>query len=125
MKPTALLPLAAAALAGLLALPLAAAAQAKSKAKAGKAGPTLALAVTEEGFLPDKLTVKKGQTVTLVVTRKTDATCARDLVIDDPPTRAQLPLNQPVTVAFTPNKTGELRFGCAMEKMVGGVILVE
>lgn len=90
-----------------------------------RGGATFELAVTEDGFEPGKLAVKKGTPVKLVVTRKTDATCAKELVIDDPPAKAQLPLNQPVVVAFTPKKTGELKFGCGMGKMVSGVILVE
>ena len=36
-----------------------------------------------------------------------------------------LPLDTPVTVEFTPKKTGELRYGCGMGMMVGGVLLVE
>jgi plastocyanin len=92
---------------------------------AGAASATISLAVTEDGFEPGKVTVKKGQPVTLVVTRKTETTCATEIVFDDPPQRAKLPLNQPVTLAFTPTKTGELKYGCGMQKMVGGVILVE
>jgi len=93
------------------------------KVEAG--GPTLSLSVTEDGFEPGKLTVKKGEPVKLVVTRKTDKTCAKELVIDDPPVRAELPLNEAVTVAFTPRKSGQLKYGCGMGKMVGGVIVVE
>ena len=81
--------------------------------------------VTEQGFEPSRVTVKKGQPVKLVLTRTTDKTCATDIVIDEHNVKAALPLNKPVTVGFTPNKTGELKYGCAMEKMVGGVIFVE
>ena len=38
--------------------------------------------------------------------------------------RAKLPLNQAVTVTFTPQKSGKLKYGCAMQKMIGGVITV-
>jgi plastocyanin domain-containing protein len=59
-----------------------------------------------------------------VITRKTDQTCANEIVIDDPALKKDLPLNQPVTVAFTPKKTGELTYGCAMDKMIAGKIVV-
>jgi plastocyanin domain-containing protein len=36
-----------------------------------------------------------------------------------------LPLNKAVAVSFTPTKSGELRYGCAMDKMVGGVFVIE
>lgn len=88
-------------------------------------GPSISMSVTEDGFEPAKVTVKKGQPVKLVVTRKTEKTCATEIVIDDPPVRAKLPLNEPVTVAFTPKKSGQLKYGCGMDKMVGGVIVVE
>jgi plastocyanin domain-containing protein len=82
------------------------------------------LSVTERGFEPQHITVKAHEPVTLVITRKTDRTCATELVIDDPTVHATLPLHEAVTVSFTPTKTGELRYGCAMDKMIGGVITV-
>ena len=81
--------------------------------------------VTERGFEPQRVTVKKDQPVKLVLTRTTDKTCATEIVIDEHHVKAALPLNKPVTVRFTPKKTGELKYGCAMDKMVGGVIFVE
>ena len=83
------------------------------------------MAVTDQGFEPDHVPVKKGQPVTLVITRKTDATCAKDIVIPDHGITKALPLNEAVQVTFTPGKTGELKYGCAMNQMVGGVLLVE
>jgi plastocyanin len=83
------------------------------------------MAVTDRGFEPDRVPVKKGQPVTLVITRKTDATCAKDIVIPDHGITKALPLDQPVEVTFTPEKTGELKYGCAMKQMIGGVLLVQ
>ena len=81
--------------------------------------------MTEDGFVPSPIKVKKGEALKLVVTRKTDATCATDLVLDEHSIKQPLPLNKPVEIAFTPSKTGELRYGCAMDKMVSGVLMVE
>jgi plastocyanin domain-containing protein len=91
---------------------------------APKAKP-IEMAVTEKGFEPAAVTVKKGEPVTLVITRKTDATCAKEIVIDEHKVNTKLPLNKPVTVTFTPSKSGQLKYGCAMNKMVGGVLTVE
>jgi plastocyanin domain-containing protein len=91
------------------------------KAPAG----AIQMQVTEAGFVPNRVTVKKGQPVKLVITRKTDQTCAREIVIDEYKIHTKLPLGTPVTVAFTPTKSGELKYGCAMDKMIAGVLVVE
>jgi len=85
----------------------------------------IAMSVTEAGFEPSSLTVKRGEPVRLVITRKTDATCAKDIVVDEYAVHTPLPLNKPVRVTFTPTKSGTLRYGCAMDKMVSGVITVQ
>ena len=103
-------------------------AQAGSGGEAAAAAPKdgkVAMEVTEAGFVPSRIKAKKGEPLTLVITRKTDATCAKDIVIDEHNVHTKLPLNTAVTVTFTPNKSGELKFGCAMDKMIGGVLLIE
>lgn len=85
----------------------------------------VALTVTDDGFSPQNLRVHKGQPVVLAITRKSDSTCATDIVIDEYKVNTKLPLNETVTVSFTPTKSGELKYGCAMQKMLGGVITVE
>ena len=90
------------------------------------AGPrTIAMEVTGDGFVPANLTVKSGEPLKLVVTRKTDETCATDLLIDGTDIKVALPLDKPVEVAWTPTRAGKVKFGCAMDMMVGGVLLVE
>ena len=84
----------------------------------------IALKLTEQGFEPADFTVKKGEPLKLVITRTTDVTCAKEIVVDEYAIRTELPLGKPVAVTFTPAKAGTLRYGCAMEKMVGGVITV-
>jgi plastocyanin domain-containing protein len=98
-------------------------------AKAGEPGKAPAgaiqMQVTEAGFVPNRIKVKKGQPVKLVITRKTDQTCAREIVIDEYKIHTKLPLDTAVTVAFTPDKSGELKYGCAMDKMISGVLVIE
>ena len=83
------------------------------------------ISVTENGFEPTPIKVKKGEPLKLVVTRKTDATCAQKLVLDEAKVSVDLPLNKPVEVSFTPAKTGQVKYGCAMGKMIAGVLVVE
>ena len=87
-------------------------------------GKMIQISVTEKGFEPSALTVKKGEPITLVVTRKTDKTCAKEIVIDEEGIDAKLPLNEAVKVTFTPKKSGEIKYTCGM-KMFGGVLKVE
>ena len=76
--------------------------------------------VTESGFVPDTIPGQVGKPITLVVTRKTDRTCARELVIKGQPGKTELPLDHGVEVTFTPAASGRLPFGCAMGMMVSG-----
>jgi len=93
--------------------------------EAAKGGQTVQMKVTDKGFEPATVTVKKGEPVTLVITRTTEKTCATDIVIDDYGINTKLPLNKAVTVTFTPKKAGDLQYGCAMGKMIGGVLKVQ
>ena len=84
----------------------------------------VAMQVTSEGFVPAQVKVKAGQPVKLVVTRKTEMTCAKEIVIKDFGINQPLPLNQPVEITFTPTKAGKFRYACGMD-MITGVIIVE
>ncbi len=99
-------------------------AAATTVAQAAK-GNRVELSVTEEGFGPTPVKVKKGEPVTLVITRKTDKTCAKEIMIPAYDIEKELPLNQPVEVTFTPTKSGEVKYGCGMGQMIAGVLVVE
>ena len=58
------------------------------------------------------------------VTRKTDKTCATEVVMKEHDIDVKLPLNQTVDIVFTPTRSGELRYGCAMDHMISSVIMV-
>jgi plastocyanin domain-containing protein len=100
---------------------------ARTRAPEVHAGPDnrVELTVTEHGFEPSPVHVSKGMPVTLVVTRKTDQTCATELIVPDTPVNVPLPLGTPVTITFVPPRSGVLRYGCAMQMMVSGVLVVE
>ena len=84
---------------------------------------TIEIAVTAKGFEPARVKVTKGQPLKLVVTRKTDDTCATQIVIADQNIKADLPLNKPVTLSFTPKRSGEIKYSCGMD-MITGVLEV-
>lgn len=83
----------------------------------------IAIALTEEEFVPAEVTVAKDQPVTLVVTRKTDKTCAKEFVMKSHGIHQALPLDQPVTITFTPKETGTLRYDCGMDMITGTVVV--
>jgi plastocyanin domain-containing protein len=85
---------------------------------------TIALSVTEEGFVPAGIKIKKGEAVNLVVTRRTDATCATQINIPDYRVSKDLPLNVPVAIALAPKAAGDIRYSCGMG-MLHGVLTVE
>jgi plastocyanin domain-containing protein len=91
---------------------------------AAPAARTIKMKVTEKGFVPSRIEVKKGEPLHLVVTRKTDATCATELVIKDQNLRKELPLGKAVAFDFTPDKAGEMTYVCGMG-MIRGVLVVQ
>lgn len=98
------------------------AAPAKTAAPAAR---QIALTVTEKGYEPSPVKLKKDEPVKLTLTRKTEQTCATEIVLKEYGINVPLPLNKPVEVAFTPKKSGTLKYGCAMGMMISGVFLVE
>jgi plastocyanin domain-containing protein len=86
--------------------------------------PRVEVAVTEQGFVPSRIPARAGAPLTLVVTRKTDQTCAREIMFSGVDGKTELPLGKPVEVTYTPKLSGEVKFGCAMGMMVGGVLAV-
>jgi plastocyanin domain-containing protein len=86
----------------------------------------LEVAVTEKGFEPDKLEVKKDQPVELVFTRKTDKTCIKEVILDTGAAKIQkpLPLNKPVVIKTKFTKAGDLKYACNMN-MFSGTVTVQ
>ncbi len=83
------------------------------------------MVITEKGFEPSTLKVKAGTPVTLKITRKTNATCAREITVPSQKLRVDLPLDKEMTVKLASLSKGEIKFGCAMDLMIGGVIFAE
>lgn len=79
--------------------------------------------VTSDGFVPSQVKVLKGQKTRLLITRKTDRTCATEIVVKDYGINTALPLDKTVTVELTPKGSGEIHYACAMGH-VRGVLFV-
>lgn len=81
--------------------------------------------VTENGYEPSNFKVKSGVPLVFKITRKTNATCAREFMVPSQKLKVDLPLNKEVTVKMAALNKGEVKFGCAMDMMIGGVMNVE
>lgn len=88
-----------------------------------KAPRIVKMEVTEDGFMPDKVEVKKGEHLMLKITRKTDVTCATEIVIKDKNINTKLPLNKEITVDLGVLKEGKLTYSCGMD-MISGVLTI-
>src|SRR6266508_6002151 len=84
---------------------------------------TATVEVTDKGFEPSSLKLKVSAPAKVTFVRKTDETCAKEVVIKEYNINRKLPLNEPVTVEFTPRK-GEFTFACGMD-MIKGKLIVE
>jgi plastocyanin domain-containing protein len=81
------------------------------------------IAVTEKGFVPAVVTVHAGQPLTLLVTRRTERTCATEFVLKTHGINEKLPLGQTVVIRFTPERPGTLDYACAMDMIKGKIVV--
>lgn len=84
---------------------------------------TAKVEITEQGFTPSSIKLKRGVPARITFLRKTDATCAKEVVISAYNINQKLPLNEAVVITFTPDKTGEFIFTCGMNMMRGKLIV--
>jgi plastocyanin domain-containing protein len=77
----------------------------------------------DKGFTPSSVTVKKGSPATLVFTRTSDATCAKDVVFPDLKMKKALPLNQPVEIEVPTDTSRTLAFTCGMGMFASSVVV--
>jgi plastocyanin domain-containing protein len=80
--------------------------------------------VTSSGFVPGTIQASVAVPCTLMVTRATDMTCAREFVMPMYGIDQALPLNHPVQIMFTPTQAGNIPFSCQMG-MVNGMVTVK
>lgn len=78
--------------------------------------------VTDAGFVPAIAEVPKGKPVTLVVTRRTDQTCATAMVFAVSGEKHDLPLNQAVRIALPSDHADTLDYACPMDMIKGEIV---
>ena len=84
----------------------------------------ISVTITAKGFEPSTISAKKGEKIALAFTRTAEHTCATEVIFDDlGGLEAKLPLNETVRVSFVVPKSGDVWFGCAMQRMIRGKIL--
>jgi RND family efflux transporter MFP subunit len=81
------------------------------------------IVVNELGFEPAKISLRGGIPAAVTFLRTTDKTCATEVVFPSLNIRRALPLNGPVVITFTPEKTGDIAFTCGMNMLKGTVVV--
>ena len=91
----------------------------------GASGPSeVQVSVTDDGFVPKNVVIKKGETAVLVITRKSSNTCADEAVFAETGRKYDLPLNQPVRIDLSGSSPGTLHYACGMD-MEHGTVTIE
>lgn len=78
----------------------------------------------DNGFEPGRFTLQSGVPARLVFTRTTESECLEQVQIPSLGIeKTDLPLNQPVTIEFTPGEGGEFTFSCGMDMQHGAIVV--
>jgi plastocyanin domain-containing protein len=85
---------------------------------------TIKIVASEKGFEPSSIKVNADKEVILAVTRNTDATCAKEILIPLKKITQELPLNKTITINLGKLKKGQINFSCGMN-MYTGVINIQ
>ncbi len=99
--------------------------EAVRKQQAGSEIQTAKVILSERGYQPASLSLKPGLPARIEFVRQVEATCGTEIVIPEYNIKRELPLNEPVFVEFTPDKTGEFVFTCGMNMLRGKIIVQE
>lgn len=91
---------------------------------AGSGGPKeVRVAVTEKGFEPATIQVAKHSETTLIITRKTEKTCATEAIFAETGRRYDLPLNEEVRIQLPTESAVTLHYACGMDMIKGEVVV--
>ena len=95
-------------------------AQAPKQAAPAAAPREMNVEVTDAGFVPHDTVIGKGEAVTLVITRKTEQTCATDVMFPRLGLRYDLPMDQAVRVAIPAGAVMDtMYYACGMNMITG------
>jgi plastocyanin domain-containing protein len=79
--------------------------------------------LTRRGYEPSSIRLRKGVRTRLTFIRKTEDDCGRQLLIPAYHLKRDLPINKPVTVTFTPRRSGTFGFSCGMDMLRGKLVV--
>ena len=82
------------------------------------------IVVDSEGYRPSNIKLRRGIPARLTFIRKAEG-CGTEIVIPAYGINRPLPLNVPVAVAFTPNKSGRFKLTCGMDMFRGWLVVSE
>ena len=77
----------------------------------------------EGGYSPNVISVPKGKSTKINFLRKDPSSCLEEVVLSHFKIRKYLPLNQKVTIAVTPQKSGTYPFACGINMFHGKIIV--
>ena len=83
------------------------------------------ITVSADGYMPDSISVKKGQPVKLAFYRADADNCGGEVVFSKQNIREKLPVGETVLIEFTPTEAGEIGFACGMDMMRGKLVVSE
>jgi plastocyanin domain-containing protein len=86
---------------------------------------TARVIVAEQGYKPDSIGLRRGIPARVTFVRQAEGTCGTEIVLPAQGIKRALPLNKPVVVGFTPNKSGEFSFTCGMGMLRGKIVVQE
>ena len=84
---------------------------------------TAKVIVSERGYEPAQLTLRAGTRARVTFVRTTDKTCGTAVVFPSLKITRALPLNEPIVIEFTPQKSGEIAFSCGMNMLHGTIVV--
>lgn len=84
---------------------------------------SIAITASDKGFAPSSVKVKKGSTATLVFTRTTDDTCAKEVVFPELSIKKDLPKGVAVAINVPTDKEQTLTFQCGMGMYKSSVVV--
>jgi thiol-disulfide isomerase/thioredoxin len=79
--------------------------------------------VTGDGYEPASVTLRRGVPAHLTFIRRVQDSCGTEIVIPGYRINRPLPLNIPVTVSFTPRRSGRFKFTCGMDMFRGTLVV--
>ncbi len=94
-----------------------------TKPSEGAESKAIQVTADAKGFTPSSVTLPKDRPASLVFTRTTDETCAKEVVFPEINLKKDLPLNTPVTIDVPTTTARTLTFQCGMAMYKSKVVI--